>query len=129
MKATNDTSNPHPANHPAAPTIDASLGVSVVGGVKATYHAVLLALVLGVGCGGGKEKATPKAEPKVDATPKVEPKVEAKKPESPKATPNKLIADPILEKAIRKSLKKPEGELTKADLEKVTNLSLSATIN
>ena len=30
----------------------------------------------------------------------------------------------ILEKAIRKSLKKPTGELTKADLEKVTDLSL-----
>ena len=32
------------------PTIDASLGVGMVGGVKALY-AVLLALVLGVGCG------------------------------------------------------------------------------
>ena len=35
------------------------------------------------------------------------------------------IADPILEKAIRKRLKKPTGELTKADYEKVTTLSLS----
>ena len=34
-------------NHP---TIDASLGVGMVGGVKLLY-AVLLALVLGVGCG------------------------------------------------------------------------------
>ena len=32
------------------PTIDASLGGGMVGGVKALY-AVLLALVLGVGCG------------------------------------------------------------------------------
>ena len=39
--------------------------------------------------------------------------------------PNKLINNPIVEKAIRKSLKKPAGELTKADLEKVTELSLS----
>ena len=30
----------------------------------------------------------------------------------------------IIEAAIRKSLKKPEGELTKADLEKVTGLRL-----
>ena len=42
---------------------------------------------------------------------------------SPKAVPVN-IADPIVEKAIRKSLKKPTGELTKADLEKVTRLSL-----
>ena len=30
------------------------------------------------------------------------------------------IANPIVEKAIRKQIKKPTGELTKADLEKVT---------
>ena len=36
-------------NEFTAPTIDASLGVGMVGGVKALY-AVLLALVLGVGC-------------------------------------------------------------------------------
>ena len=35
------------------------------------------------------------------------------------------IGDPIVEKAIRKELKKPTGELTKADLEKVTKLDLS----
>ena len=64
--------------------------------MKALY-AVLLALVLGLGCG--------------------------KKPESPMVVPNKLIANPTVEKAIRKSLKKPTGELTKADLEKVTALN------
>ena len=48
-----------------------------------------------------------------------------KKPESPMVVPNKRINNPIVEKAIRKSLKKPAGELTKADLEKVTELSLS----
>jgi len=32
--------------------------------------------------------------------------------------------NPIVEKAIRKELKKPTGELTKADLEKVTWLEL-----
>tara|TARA_B110000438_G_scaffold115787_1_gene113399 strand:+ start:169 stop:540 length:372 start_codon:yes stop_codon:yes gene_type:complete len=46
---------------------------------------------------------------------------------SPKAAPEKLIADPIVEKAIRKSLKMPTGELTKADLEKVTALDLFNT--
>ena len=35
-----------------------------------------------------------------------------------------LIADPIVEKAIRTSLKKPVGELTKANLERVTGLDL-----
>ena len=35
-----------------------------------------------------------------------------------------LIADPIVEKAIRKELKKPTGELTKADLEKVNSLDI-----
>ena len=40
-----------------------------------------------------------------------------------------LIADPIVEKAVRNnfSVKKPTGELTKADLEKVTILVLNNT--
>ena len=42
----------------------------------------------------------------------------------PKATPNKLIDNPIVKEAIREELEKPEGELTKTDLEKVTELSL-----
>jgi len=43
------------------------------------------------------------------------------------ADKNPLIADPIVEKAIREELEKPEGELTKADLEKVTKLYLRDT--
>ena len=39
-------------------------------------------------------------------------------------SPTVEIADPILEKAIRKELNKQEGELTKADLENVTVLNL-----
>jgi hypothetical protein len=50
-----------------------------------------------------------------------------KSEESPKATSNKLISDPIVEKAIRAELEKPTGELTKADLEKVTFLYLGNT--
>ena len=38
-----------------------------------------------------------------------------------------LIANPIVEKAIRESLEKPEGELTKADLAKVTRLFFDFT--
>jgi internalin A len=38
-----------------------------------------------------------------------------------------LIDDPVVEEAVRKSLKKPEGELTEADLAKVTKLSLAFT--
>jgi hypothetical protein len=38
-----------------------------------------------------------------------------------------LIAEPIVEKAVREMLKMPEGELTNADLEKVTGLNLSFT--
>ena len=40
---------------------------------------------------------------------------------------DKLIADPIVEKAIRGELKKPEGELTEADLAKVTRLDFNDT--
>ena len=45
------------------------------------------------------------------------------KPEPPK-TDSKKESAKIIEKAIRKSLKKPAGELTKSDLEKVTRLDL-----
>ena len=38
-----------------------------------------------------------------------------------------LISDPIVEKAIRKSLKKPTGELTKADLARIDGLYLQIT--
>ena len=39
-------------------------------------------------------------------------------------SPTVEIANPTIEKAIREELKKPTGELTKADLEKVTTLDL-----
>ena len=38
-----------------------------------------------------------------------------------------LIANPIVEKAIRESLEKPEGELTKAELQNLAGLRLGGT--
>ena len=45
---------------------------------------------------------------------------------SPKAVPEKLIANPIVEKTIRELLNKLTGELTKSDLERVTMLDLTS---
>ena len=88
---------------------------------------VLIPIVIGLlvaGC--GKKQTTNTNEG--NNTPKADPKeVEVKNQDPPKADPKKLIANPIIEKAIRKSLKKPTGELTKSDLEKATELTLSAT--
>ena len=81
----------YPNAPPPPPTIDASLGVGMVGGVKATFIA-LLAFSLCLPVVGADKKP--------------------------------LIGDPIVEKAVRQSLKKPSGELTKADYEKVTRLKL-----
>ena len=44
---------------------------------------------------------------------------------TPKAIPNSPEMEAVIEAAIRKAAKKPTGELTKADLEKVTRLSFS----
>ena len=43
------------------------------------------------------------------------------------AADEKLIADPIVEKAIRRQIGKPKGGLTKVDLAKVTMLALRST--
>ena len=71
---------------------------------------LMIAVVALVGCGGKKEDGN---------TGVVNPNKS-----SPKAVPVN-IADPIVEKAIREELKKPTGEFTKADLEKVTRLNLT----
>ena len=73
---------------------------------------LMIAAVVLVGCGKKNDPNTGVVNPN--------------KP-SLKATPEKLITDPIVEKAVREKLKKPEGELTKADLAKVTELSLHVT--
>jgi len=79
------------------------VGVGRVAGMKQVL--LMIAVLAVVGCGESKKETSQKSE-------------------SPKAAPEKLIADPIVEKAIRKEIKKPTGELTKADLEKVTGLNL-----
>ena len=71
-------------------------------------------------------KATKRTANAKEAQPQV-----ASKP-TPEPTPvspvgNKLIADPIVETAVRENLKKPEGEITKAELAKVTRLNLGFT--
>jgi internalin A len=78
----------------------------------------LLLICAVVGLVGCWKKEAPKEENRVRVQ-RVTPN-----PELPKATVGKLIADPIVEKAIRKKLKKPTGELTKADYEKVETLNL-----
>ena len=80
--------------------------------------ALIALLALGVclplGCG---KKEAPKQQTEANAT--VTPK-----PEPPKAAAEKLITDPIVEKAVREYIDKPTGELTKTDLENVTSLDL-----
>ena len=51
----------------------------------------------------------------------------AKKPKLTKVIPEKLIADPIVEEAIRTELNKPTGEVTRRDLAKITELELLGT--
>ena len=84
------------------------------------------------GCGGKKKASEPQAKtPETlkagvneTTTPKTQPKEEAKNPQPPKAVPVN-IANPIVEKAIRKQIYKRTGELTEADLDKATSLILS----
>jgi len=152
-----------------APTIDASLGVSMVGGVKAL---ILLLVVVCVGCADPNEKAnelfveavqliasgdeqTGEASIKdyeqglaniqtiiadyseSDLAVKLisgetlftgkslkEIKERVKELKRVAAEIARAVADPIVEAEIRKAIYKPKDELTKADLEKVTELNL-----
>jgi hypothetical protein len=90
---------------------------------------LICAVVALVGCGAAEEKAAKaKAEAaKAKAIAEAKAAAEANAtvtPKPSKATVEKLITNPILEKAIRRAAKKPTGKLTKADLEKVTELWL-----
>ena len=75
---------------------------------------LMIAVVALVGC-GKKEAPKQQTEANATVTPNAEP---------PKAAAEKLITDPIVEKAVREYLDKPTGELTKTDLENVTSLDL-----
>ena len=74
---------------------------------------LMIAVVTLVGCGGSKEEKAAKSKAAAEAK---------------KKSTIVEIADPIVEKAIREELKRigapPTGELTKADLERVIELSL-----
>ena len=77
-------------------------------------------MVVVVGC----SKDTPETSRDAEAKPQV---ASNPTPEPVSPVDKKLIADAIVEKAIRKSLKKPEGELTEADLGNVIELILADT--
>jgi len=84
---------------------------------------VMMAAMVLVGCGEYREAMDKKiAKAKADEEAKA-----SKTPQQTKTKSEKLIADPIVEKAVRKSLEKPKGKLTEADLEKVIFLNLSDT--
>jgi len=70
---------------------------------------LICAVVVLVGCGKKEDGNTGVVNPN--------------KP-SPKVAPEKVIADPIIEREIRGVIGKPTGELTKADYEKVNELYL-----
>jgi Leucine-rich repeat (LRR) protein len=83
---------------------------------------ITIAAVVLVGC----SKDTPETSQAAEAEPQVTPEP------TPEPTPvspadEKLIAHPIVERVVRNKFKKPEGELTEADLESVRSLSLSET--
>ena len=75
---------------------------------------LIFAMVVLVGCSND----TPETSQSAEAEPQV-----ASKPTPVSPADEKLI----VEKEIRRSLKKPKGELTEADLEKVTRLDLHDT--
>jgi Leucine-rich repeat (LRR) protein len=82
----------------------------------------LLFLPAGVGLMGCSTDALPPEEEKGYAP--NTPNEEAKSPETSKTTAARLVANPVVEKAICRALQKPSDELTEADLKKVTELDL-----
>ena len=87
---------------------------------------VLLIIAAGVVVGCGKEEL-PESQRHAPSTPKAE----VENTDSTKASPEKLITDPVVEKAIRRQLstQQPEGELTMAHLEKVKWFNHANEIN
>ena len=80
---------------------------------------VMMAAAVLVGCSKDTPE-TSQAEAQVTPAPSPEPD-----PVSP--ADEKLIADPIVEKAVRRELQKPTGKLNEAGLEKVFRLDLDRT--
>ena len=80
---------------------------------------LVFAVVALVGCGESAEEKAAKAKAKAakaKAAAAAEAKAEVKTTAEEERSDKSLIADPIVEKAIRKQINKPTGELTKADL-------------
>ena len=88
---------------------------------------LICAVVALVGCGKEAKEKAAKIKAAADARAVAEKKATetATIPQQPKTTSEKLITDPIVEKAVRGKLEKPEGEITESDLEKVRYLSLA----
>ena len=106
-------------------------GQTIDGPVRITFITLLL-LCLNLGCGKQEEAHAPVAVSHAEDHLTYEDSEEAHAAAKAKAAAGTKgqstiveIANPIVEEAIRKQLKKPSGELTKADLEKVTKLFLS----
>ena len=88
--------------------------------MKPTFIALLaLCLCVTVGCGESKEEKAAKSKAAA----------EAKAAEDKVAAEAKEESAKLIEAAIRKQIRKPAGELTKADLEKVKGLSLIAVFH
>ena len=91
-------------------------------------HFLLMIAVVLIGCGESKEGKAAKAGGAAKAKAAAETKAAAKANEL-----EAWVSDPgnpqnvIVEREIRKKLEKPTGELTKADLEQLTDLSLRNT--
>ena len=86
---------------------------------------MLISILIGllvVGCGNKEQHSNPNDKngtaTSVEAT--------DKSPKAAKVIPNSPEAKAVIDKAIRQAANKPTGELTKADLEKVKDLDLSA---
>ena len=89
------------------------------------YFPLMIAVVL-VGCATLNDVAKQLWDSDLKEKKRVD-KAEVKTTAEEERSEKPLITDPIVEKAIRKELEKPEGKLTEADLAKVTILHLSRT--
>ncbi len=92
---------------------------------------VMMAALVLVGCGDKSASPTPKGEPKVpppatEAEVQVTP-VLSPEPKTVPSSEEKLIADLIVEQAIRESLGKPRGELTERDAAVIKDLHLDGS--